>query len=241
MIEFNTFSITARDPETGALGVAVSTKLPCVGAMCPWVRGGVGAIASQSFVNPYLGIDGLRLLDEGMNANDALERLLAEDTYREIRQLAIVDREGGAAGFTGRECTDWCGHTVGDGFVVAGNMLTGEDVITGMRQAFEDAAGETLAERLMRALEAGQAAGGDRRGKQSAALYVATTEEYGHTDVRVDDHPDPVAELRRIYEVVKVELIPFVDQLPTRSNPGGDLTPEAAADYRANVEAMSRT
>lgn len=237
MLEFNTFSITACDPETGALGVAVSTKLPCVGAMCPWVRAGVGAISTQSFVNPYLGIDGLRLLEEGLSAQAALDRLLAEDEYREIRQLAIVDRTGQAAAFTGNQCTQWYGQIVGEGYAIAGNMLVGEATVTEMERAFVESAGESLAERLVRALEAGQAAGGDRRGRQSAALYVVTTEEYGHVDIRVDDHPDPVAELRRIFGVVSEQLMPFIDQLPTRANPLGELTPEVAAAYRAQVEA----
>lgn len=238
MIELNTFSITARDPATGALGVAVSTKLACVGAMCPWVRAQTGAISTQSFVNPYLGIDGLRLLADGLSAQDALDRLIAEDPYRAIRQLAIVDREGRTAVFSGDECTEWYGHLVGDGFVVAGNMLVGEPVLAGMRRAFEESAGESLPERLVRALESGQAAGGDRRGKQSAALYVATTEEYGYVDVRVDDHPEPVTELRRIYEVVKRDLLPFIDLLPTRTKPEGALTPEVAAVTRSEVEAI---
>lgn len=237
MIELNTFSITARDPRSGALGVAVSTKLACVGAMCPWVRAGTGAISTQSFVNPYLGIDGLRLLSDGLSAQETLNRLIAKDAFREIRQLAIVDRGGGTAAFSGDECTQWYGHIVGDGFVVAGNMLAGEAVLAEMRRAYEESPDEALEERLVRALEAGQAAGGDRRGKQSAALYVATTEEYGYVDVRVDDHPEPVSELRRIFEVVKRDLLPFIDQLPTRKNPGGDLTPEVAAAYRSDVEA----
>jgi uncharacterized Ntn-hydrolase superfamily protein len=237
MIELNTFSITARDPRSGALGVAVSTKLACVGAMCPWVRAGTGAISTQSFVNPYLGIDGLRLLGEGLSAQETLDRLIAEDVYREIRQLAIVDRGGGTAAFSGDECTQWYGHFAGDGFVVAGNMLVGEAVLTEMRRAFEESSAEALEERLVRALEAGQDAGGDRRGKQSAALYVVTTEEYGYVDIRVDDHPEPVTELRRVFEVVKHDLLPFIDQLPKRDNPGGDLTPEVAAAYRADVEA----
>jgi uncharacterized Ntn-hydrolase superfamily protein len=241
MLEFNTFSITARDPKTGALGVAVSTKLACVGAMCPWVRGNTGAISTQSFVNPYLGIDGLRLLREGSSAQQALNRLIEEDPYRELRQLAIVDNSGQAAAFTGNECTQWYGHLIGEGFVVAGNMLAGEVVLTEMRRAFENSRDESLAERLVLALEAGQAAGGDRRGKQSAALYVATTEEYAQVDIRVDDHVEPVSELRRIYEVVKSDLLPFIHQLPTRANPAGELTPEVAAATRSEVESLPVT
>lgn len=180
-MDLNTFSITARDPEGTALGVAVSTRLPCVGATCPWVRAGVGAISTQSFVNPYLGIDGLRLLEDGLGGQETLDRLLAEDEYKALRQLAIVDRTGGVAAFSGEKCTKWFGHIIGDGFVIAGNMLAGEAVLSEMRRTYvERTAGESFAERLLRGLETGQAAGGDRRGKQSAALYVATTEEYGY-------------------------------------------------------------
>lgn len=238
MIELNTFSITARDPHTGELGVAVSTALACVGALCPFVRGKVGAISTQSFVNPYLGIDGLRMLEEGLDAETVVNRLMEADEYAELRQLAIVDAQGKAAGFTGSSCTQWHGHIVGDGFVVAGNMLVGEDVLNSMKSAYESNSGESLPERLVLALEAGQAAGGDRRGKQSAAVYVAKQEEYGYVDIRVDDNPDPVRELRRIYELVKTDLLPFINDLPTRSIPAGTLTPEKAAITRNEVEAI---
>lgn len=236
MIEFNTFSITARDPVSGALGVAVSTARPCIGALSPFVRARVGAICSQAFLNPYLGIDGMKLLEQGSSAHETLDRVLAGDEYREIRQLAIVDANGEAAAFSGSQCVGWYGDIVGDGFAVAGNMLIGEATLREMRREFLDSTGEDLPERLMRALEAAQSAGGDRRGKQSAALYVATTEEYGYVDIRVDDNPDPVTELRRVFEVVKREFLPFVSQLPTRANPKGNRTPETAAEYGRQLD-----
>jgi uncharacterized Ntn-hydrolase superfamily protein len=216
-----TFSITARCPETGAFGVAVSTKLMCVGALCPFVAAGTGAISTQSFVNPYIGIDGLVLLGEGVDAETARDRLAAADPGREQRQFAIVDREGRAAAWSGAECVDWFGHEVGDGFAAAGNMLTGPEVISAMAAAFRASAGESLGERLVRALEAGQAAGGDRRGRQSAALRIAVAEAYPLTDLRIDDHPDPVAELRRLWMMWQTDLGPLMDMLPTRDAPGG--------------------
>jgi uncharacterized Ntn-hydrolase superfamily protein len=220
-VVLNTFSITARCPRTGMVGVAVATKLPAVGALCPYVRAGAGAIASQSLVNPFLGLRGLELLQHGIPAQEALERLLAADDGRDLRQLAVVDRDGGTAIFTGGRCEGWHGHRMGSGYVVAGNFLTGEDVVASMAAAFEAAIEETLPERLVRALEAGQAAGGDKRGKQSAALRVAWREEYPHVDLRVDDAPDPVTELRRLYGVFVGQLQPFLDVLPTQANPAG--------------------
>ncbi len=216
-----TWSITARCPRTGQFGVAVSTCVPAVGSLCPYARAGAGAVATQSFVNPYLGSRGLDLLAEGMAAADVKESLLDFDPQPGLRQFAVVDREGRAAAFTGDDCDGWAGHHVGEGFVVAGNMLVGEDTITASVRAFEDASEESLAERLVRALEAGQAAGGDKRGRQSAAVKVVGTEEYAVVDLRVDEHPDPVAELRRVFGVAQEQLFPFLEMLPTRDNPAG--------------------
>lgn len=221
MLKLNTFSITARCPRTGEFGVAVSTKVPAVGSLCPFARADVGAIASQSFVNPYLGIWGLQHLAEGLSAEETLGKLLASDPDAQKRQLAVVDRDGRAAAFTGTECDTWNGHRTGDGYAVAGNMLVGRETIDAMAVAFEAKAGESLAERLLSALEAGQQAGGDKRGRQSAALYVVATEEYPLLDLRVDEHQDPVRELRRVYEVVKVQLLPLMRMLPTKENPAG--------------------
>ena len=221
--ELNTFSIVGRCPRTGMLGVGISTKHPAVGAICPWARPRVGAIATQARTNPYLGIWGLELLAAGTSAQDTLEQLLARDEGREWRQLGVVDAKGSSAAFTGRETRPWVGHITGPDFAVQGNILVGEEVVQEMAQAFTTTGGDPLHERLMKALEAGQAAGGDRRGRQSAALYIVHTEDYPYLDLRVDDHPDPVAELRRILEIAKEELLPFSGDMPTKANPAGKL------------------
>lgn len=216
-----TFSITARCPETGQVGVAVSTALLCVGQLCPFARAGVGAIATQSFVNPYLGLHGLDYLAAGMDAGAARDRLAAEDDGRALRQFSVVDRHGNSAAYTGSDCVPWRGHRTGDGYAVAGNMLVSEDTIVAMADAHESAMGEVFAERLVRALEAGQAAGGDRRGRQSAALKVMDTEDYPSVDIRVDDHPDPVADLRRIWGLYNQDFRDVLRMMPTKEHPAG--------------------
>lgn len=221
MLELTTFSIAARCARTGMLGVAVSTAVPAVGALVPHLRAGVGAIATQSFTNPYLGIDGLALLAEGLGAREALERVLATDPGRALRQVGIVDRDGASAAWTGEDCTAWFGHRTGPDYAVQGNMLLGAATLDAMVAAFAGTGAETLPERLMRSLEAGQMAGGDKRGRRSAALAVVLREAYPYLDLRVDEHAEPVAELRRIFEVAKHAYLPFVDRLPTRAAPVG--------------------
>lgn len=229
MIELNTFSVVARCPRTGMLGVAVSTAVPSVGGICSFIRPNVGAIATQSWVNPYLGIDGLKLLEAGRSAQETLDELLGDDEGREERQLAVVDREGRSAAFTGANCVDWCGHIAEDGFSAQGNMLVGAATIEGMAEAARSSISLPLPERLMLVLEAGQAAGGDKRGKQSAHMKIFWTEEYPYYDVRVDEHRHPVAELRRVYEIVKHQLMPFIDGMPKRKDPLGHIPPEVTA------------
>ena len=194
-----TFSIAARCARSGDFGVAVSTARPAVGALVPFVSRR-GAIATQARVNTDLGRQGLALVDQGVPIAVALSGLLRADADQALRQLHGVD-EGGVFVHTGERCVPWCGHLVGAGFSAAGNMLAGERVIQAMAEAFTAAAEAELSERLVRALEAGQAAGGDKRGKQSAALLVASGDPRGYHNLRVDDHADPVAELRRVYEV----------------------------------------
>ena len=223
-----TFSIVARCPRTGMLGVGVSSKALATGSAVPYVRAGVGAIASQAFVNPYLGIDGLQLLEQGLPASRALERVIESDRGRDLRQVAAVDAEGNTAAFTGSGCIDWAGHVEGGGYVCLGNILAREDVVKEMARALEGSVEEELPERLLRALEAGQEAGGDRRGRQSAALHVVHTEEHPYCDLRVDDHPDPVEELRRLFEVYRREDEPFMQYMPRRD----DFTPEWEAALR---------
>lgn len=216
-INLNTFSITARCKETGMLGVAVSTARPCVGGLAPYAKAGVGAISTQARLNAYYGIDGLPLLEKGMSAEETLKKLQEADEGFELRQIAIVDNDGGTVGFTGKETIPWAGHIVGDQFVSAGNMLVSEETVKAMAKSFESSYGGYFPERLLAALRAGQDAGGDKRGKQSAALYVVHELEYALVDIRADEHDDPVTELERIYDVWKKELYPYINDMPKRS------------------------
>lgn len=226
-----TFSITARDPETGMFGIAVSTKLLCVGHLVPFMAAGAGAVATQSFVNPYIGIRGVQYLGDGLTAQQVLDRIVAEDGRVQQRQFAIVDAGGDAVAFTGSDCVSWAGHRVGADYAVAGNMLAGQAVIDEMARAYEASAGDIFGERLIRALEAGQAAGGDRRGRQSAALKIVWTEDYPYVDLRVDDSDDPVPELRRIWELWQAELMGVMDLMPTKQHPDGQFDLELLAPY----------
>ncbi len=195
--------MVARCPKTLTLGVCVSTAVPAVGSRVPHVEAGVGAVATQAKTNVFYGINGLKLLKAGLSSQAALEAMLNEDQDRESRQVIIIDIEGRTAAFTGKETIGWKGHLVGKDYVAAGNMLAGSKVIGAMAQAFENSEVE-LAERLLKALEAGQEAGGDKRGRMSAALLVVGREQRGNRpilDLRVDEHPNPVRELRRIFEM----------------------------------------
>lgn len=228
-----TFSIVARCPATGRLGVAISTAIPAVGALCPFVWPGIGAVTTQSFVNPYLALDALERLAAGEAAAAALDAVVAGDAERGVRQVGVVDAAGTAAVWTGADCVPWAGHAEGDGFCVQGNMLAGPETIAAMDGSFRDDASADLAERLMAALEAGQAAGGDKRGKQSAALQVWGDEAYPEIDLRVDDHPAPVAELRRVLGTARHQLAPFVASMPKRHGVPTPLSDAARADLLA--------
>ena len=216
-----TFSIVARCPVTFRLGVAVATAVPAVGSMCPFTRAGTGAVSTQSWVNPYLALDVLDAIAGGQSAPAALEAVLAGDASCELRQIGVVDAAGEATAFTGADCTPWCGQEIGDGFAVQGNMLTGSEVIDAMAAAYRASAGLPLDERLMRAMEAGDAAGGDKRGRQSASLRVQGAEDYPDLDLRVDEHPQPVTELRRVLEIARFQLVPFVEGMPKRGADAG--------------------
>jgi uncharacterized Ntn-hydrolase superfamily protein len=216
-----TWSIVARDPASGAFGVAVATRFFAVGALCPHADGGVGALASQALMNPTYGPRGLRLLREGVPAADVVRLLTESDPGRETRQLHVQDAAGRSAAYTGAACVDWCGHRVYDGFSVAGNMLAGEAVLTETARAYVASAPLLFAQRLIAALRAGEAAGGDKRGKQSAALKIVTTEEYPVLDLRVDDHTDPLAELARLEQVSHERFVHFAKFFATRDRPGG--------------------
>ena len=220
-----TFSISARCDRTGQFGVGITTKFLAVGSLAPNARAGVGACSSQAFVNPYHRYWMIDNLSQGQAAEAALENSLAQDPRPEIRQLAVVDAQGGSAAYTGQACDSWCGHTTGLNYAAAGNMLANGEVISEMARVFEETEGGDLdlAERLVRCLEAGQAAGGDKRGKQSSALLIMGTEDYPKIDLRVDDHADPVSELRRLYQIHLAEFAEVLAALPTKANPAGEI------------------
>ena len=203
-----TFSIVGYDPETDALGIAVQSKFFAVGSVVPWAEAGVGAIATQSWANTTYGPDGLKLLKSGLSAEQTLQRLIADDPGRATRQVGIVDAKGNVANYTGDECNAWAGAVSGKHYTAQGNILAGEDVVKAMGKAFEETEGE-LADKLMAALFAGQAAGGDTRGQQSAALLVVQENGgYGgfndrYIDLRVDDAEKPIEELQRLLEIHK--------------------------------------
>lgn len=209
-----TFSIVARCKETGMLGMAVSTARPAVGGLAVYVRARAGAIATQAAVNPYFGLNGLDYLEQGMSATEVMKKVKSEDPEYERRQLAIVDNEGRTAGYTGTDTVPFADHYFGDEFVVAGNMLVGKEVIQAMVEAYETSDVDYLPLRLLATIKAGQAAGGDKRGRQSAALKVVDTQSYPIVDIRSDEHENPVDDLERIYEAAKINLFPYIEHLP---------------------------
>lgn len=224
-----TWSIIAKDNDTGQIGIAVATKFFAVGALVPHIAPGVGAIATQALVNPYYGIDGLKLLRERHPPRDVIETLIAGDTGHASRQVHIMDTKGEIAAYTGEDCVDWCGHLEGDGFSIAGNMLTGASVLDETAKAYVANIGLPFARRLIAAMRAGEAAGGDKRGKQSAALLIYGGEEWSDLDLRVDDHVDPLTELERLEAVSRERWVHFRKYLPTRKNPAG-VTDRAVID-----------
>nr|NLJ04012.1 DUF1028 domain-containing protein [Bacillota bacterium] len=199
-----TFSIVGYDPETKEWGIAVQSKFLAVGSVVPWAQAGAGAVATQSYANTTFGPEGLKLLAEGKTAAEALEILIEGDPGRALRQVGIVDRQGNAASYTGEKCHDWAGGVTGRCYAAQGNILVSEETVQAMARAFEGTEGE-LAFRLLEALDAGQRAGGDARGRQSAALLVVQEKAgYGgfndrKVDLRVDDHGQPITELKRIF------------------------------------------
>jgi len=216
-----TWSLVARDSTSGAFGIAVATRFFAVGALCPHGEGGIGALCTQALMNPTYGPHGLRLLRESVPAQSVVDVLTQSDPGRAARQLHVQDAAGRIAAYTGAECVPWCGHAIHDGFSVAGNMLTGPEVIAETVRAYEAAREVPFPRRLIAALKAGEAAGGDKRGRQSAALKIFTTEEYPALDLRVDDHGDPLAELERLEAVSRERFVHFAKFLATRASPGG--------------------
>jgi uncharacterized Ntn-hydrolase superfamily protein len=224
-----TWSIIARDKATGQFGIAVATKFFAVGARVPHIAAGIGGVATQALVNPYYGIDGVKMLREGKAPQDIVSALTAADSGCETRQLHIMDAKNRIAAFTGKECVDWCGSLAGDGFSLAGNMLAGAQVLDQTAKAYVANENLPFARRLIAAMRAGEAAGGDKRGRQSAALLIHEVEEWSALDLRVDDHEDPLAELERLERVSRERWVHFRKYLPTRQNPAG-ITDRATID-----------
>jgi uncharacterized Ntn-hydrolase superfamily protein len=217
---YMTWSIIAKDSETGHLAVAVATKFFAVGARVPFIAAGVGAIATQALTNPFYGIEGMNWLAKGLAPDQVIAHLVADDTGRDHRQVHIMDASGRIAAHTGAACVDWCGHIAGEGFSVAGNMLTGEAVIEATAAAYANSK-LPFAQRLIAAMRAGEAAGGDKRGRQSAALRIHGEEQWSDLDLRVDDHADPLAELERLEHVSRKRWTHFRQFLPGRANRAG--------------------
>ena len=234
-----TYSIVARDPDTGQYGVAVASRFFAVGALVPHIRGGKCAVATQAFVSPIWGIEAATRMAAGEAGPDVLADMVARDGGQAIRQIHMIDAEGRIAAHTGANCVAWCGHVAGRGVSVAGNMLAGEAVIAGTLAAYEAHPEMPFAERLMTAMEAGQLAGGDRRGTQSAALVIHRTEDYPWLSLRADDHPDPLAELRRLHDVAQERFLHVADAMPTRANFSG-VTDRTGIDAAIAAEEAKR-
>ncbi|MBV9734326.1 MAG: DUF1028 domain-containing protein [Acidisphaera sp.] len=215
-----TWSILVRDPASGALGAAVATRFFAVGALCIHVEGGVAALATQALVNPMFAVQGMPMLRAGKPPEQTVATLLAGDAGRAHRQLHVLDASGRIAQHTGAACIAWCGMLRGQDVSVAGNMLAGEAVLARTVEAYAAAAG-SLAERLLAAMEAGEAAGGDKRGRQSAALKIASRDPYPDLDIRVDDHAAPLAELRRLHDVAQQRFAVFRRFMPGADSPAG--------------------
>lgn len=216
-----TWSLIARDAD-GRFGMAIASRFFAVGALCLHARAGVGALATQALLNPLYGQQGLGLLAAGRGAAEVVRSLTAADDGRSQRQLHVLPARGAGAAHTGDACVGWCGHLLFDDFSVAGNMLAGAAVIEATAAAYAASAGLPLAERLLAALDAGDSAGGDKRGRQSAALRVQGAETYPDLDLRVDDHEQPFVELRRLHAKSLERFQPFVACLPRRGHPAGE-------------------
>jgi uncharacterized Ntn-hydrolase superfamily protein len=233
-----TYSIVACDLEARQWGVGVQSKFPAVGAVVPWAEPEVGAVATQALANVSYGPRGLELLRKRLPADEVVARLTGADAKRDHRQLAVVDAEGRAASFTGTSCLEWAGGFTGDGYAAQGNILVSEETVTALARTFAETAGRPLAVRLLEALAAAQLAGGDRRGQQAAALYVVQRDSgYGASsdvlvDLRVDDHPAPIAELQRLWGIHQL----LFGQTPVEE--WLDVDEELAAELRERLERL---
>ncbi len=230
-----TWSILARDARTGAFGILCASRALAVGAVVPYGAGRTGVIATQAFANPFFGVDGLKMLQEGCSAQDIVSTLAALDEGRDHRQVHVIDRDGGVAAHTGPACIAWSGSVGGTDVSVAGNMLAGPQVVEETLKAYLAGAALDFDERLIVAMEAGERAGGDKRGRQSCAIRIWTEAPFPSFDLRVDDHAEPLSELRRLWRLAHQGYVPFQTALPSRSKPAGFTDREAVyrmcADY----------
>ena len=218
-----TWSIITHDARCGAFAIAVATKNLAVGSAVPHLRSGVGAVATQSFTNRYLGPAILDSMARGLSPSDAITAAIAADAGRGLRQVHAVDRHGRTAVWTGENCVMWCGSSADGPVSVAGNMLANETVVTATLAAFIAGSAQPLPEQLIAAMLAGDAAGGDRRGRQSAAIAMTTTEDFPDLDLRVDDHTAPLLELQRVLGLWRHHRAPFLDKSPRKTDPAGQI------------------
>ena len=216
-----TFSVVARCPRTGQFGIGAATAVPAVGKLLTHAAAGVGAVATQARINPYLGIDGIEFLRQGLSAAEVIERLKHTDPCMSQRQVAVIDAQSRVASWTGDQCLPWSGAISGDGFSVQGNRLAGRQVLEAAVDALNCTGFLPLIERLLEAVAAADSLGGDRHGESSATLYVVDREAYPLWDIRVDHHRDPVSELRRLHGVFERQVLPEIRRMSTRDNPAG--------------------
>jgi len=232
-----TYSIVAKDPETGSIGIAVASRFFACGSLVPFVAPDV-AVASQAYCNPLWGVEGLQRMRAGEAADGVLKDFLARDGGQSIRQAHMIDQTGQIAAHTGADCVDWAGHNSAENVSVAGNMLTGPSVVADTLTAYRDNMDQPFLERLMRAMEAGESAGGDKRGRQAAGIIIHRGEAYPWLDIRADDHSDPLAELRRLIDVSQERYVHFAMGLAKADNFSGvtDRTPIDTATREAENE-----
>lgn len=216
-----TWSILARDPDSGLFGIAIASRFFAVGALCPHAEAGVGLVSTQALMNPLLGPKALEAMRAGEPPEAACTRLIEADEGRDQRQLHLLDAGGRAAAHTGERCVGWCGHRAAENVSVAGNMLVGPGVVDDTLDTFLARDELPIVERLLVAMEAGETAGGDKRGRQSAAILVQGEEPYPRLSLRADDHAYPLTELRRLYAVARERFIPFSSAFPTSERPHG--------------------
>jgi uncharacterized Ntn-hydrolase superfamily protein len=236
-----TWSIIAREAATNQIGIAAASRFFAVGVRLPFIASGVGAVATQALVNSLYGTDGLRLLRGGHSAAEVASLLVIADAGRDHRQLHVMDSAGRVAAYTGAACVEWCGHLTGREWSVAGNFLAGAAVLENTIEAFLEKSNLSLARRLIAAMQAGEAAGGDKRGKQSAVLKIYSEEEWPDLDLRVDDHADPLAELERLEAVSRERYVYFTRYLPRRADPVGLVDRDAIEAKIAAARATETT